>query len=98
MESARYIAVDGPIGVGKTTLAEILARRLGARLVREPDDNPFLPAFYQEAFEHQPNDAALAGGHLTRHGIGDLGLAAMVFAAVTVAGIHDEALAEPGCS
>lgn len=48
MERSRYIAVDGPIGVGKTALAEILARRLGARLVREPDDNPFLPNFYQD--------------------------------------------------
>lgn len=48
MDRARYIAVDGPIGVGKTTLAEILARRLGARLVCEPDDNPFLPGFYQD--------------------------------------------------
>ena len=48
MERSRHIAVDGPIGVGKTALAEILARRLGARLVREPDDNPFLPGFYQD--------------------------------------------------
>ena len=44
----RYIAVDGPIGVGKTALAEILARRLGARLVSEPGDNPFLGGFYQD--------------------------------------------------
>jgi len=48
VERARYIAVDGPIGVGKTALAEILARRLGARLVREPEDNPFLAGFYQD--------------------------------------------------
>jgi deoxyadenosine/deoxycytidine kinase len=48
VERTRYIAVDGPIGVGKTALAEILARRLGARLVREPEDNPFLAGFYQD--------------------------------------------------
>jgi deoxyadenosine/deoxycytidine kinase len=47
-ERPRYIAVDGPIGVGKTALAEILARRLGARLVSEPADNPFLAGFYQD--------------------------------------------------
>lgn len=47
-ERARYIAVDGPIGVGKTALAEILARRLGARLVSEPQDNPFIAGFYQD--------------------------------------------------
>lgn len=48
VDKARYIAVDGPIGVGKTALAEILARRLGARLVREPEDNPFISGFYQD--------------------------------------------------
>lgn len=48
-ERPRYIAVEGPIGVGKTTLAERLAQELGARLVREqPDDNPFLAAFYKD--------------------------------------------------
>jgi deoxyadenosine/deoxycytidine kinase len=47
-ERPRYVAVDGPIGVGKTALAEILARRLGSRLVREPGDNPFLSGFYQD--------------------------------------------------
>lgn len=48
VERARYIAVDGPIGVGKTALAEILARRLGARLVSEPEDNPFISGFYHD--------------------------------------------------
>jgi deoxyguanosine kinase len=45
----RYIAVDGPIGVGKSTLAGILAEELGARLVEErPQDNPFLADFYRD--------------------------------------------------
>jgi deoxyadenosine/deoxycytidine kinase len=44
-----YIAVEGPIGVGKTSLAQILARELNARLVLEDaDNNPFLPRFYQD--------------------------------------------------
>jgi deoxyguanosine kinase len=49
----RYIAIEGPIGVGKTTLAELLAADLGARLVCEqPDDNPFLTAFYKDPRRH----------------------------------------------
>ncbi|MBC8132098.1 MAG: deoxynucleoside kinase [Deltaproteobacteria bacterium] len=48
-ERPRYIAVEGPIGVGKSTLAALLASELGARLVCEqPDDNPFLTAFYKD--------------------------------------------------
>jgi len=45
-ELPRYIAVEGPIRVGKSTLARILAERLSAQRVMEPDDNPFLKAFY----------------------------------------------------
>ncbi len=53
MERPRYIAVEGPIGVGKTTLAQILAERLGARTVLEQaDENPFLPAFYADRTKH----------------------------------------------
>ena len=48
MERARYIAVEGPIGVGKTAFARILAAKLGARFIGEPDDNPFLGGFYQD--------------------------------------------------
>jgi len=45
----RYIAVEGPIGAGKSSLAEILAAELGARLVCEqPGENPFLGAFYKD--------------------------------------------------
>ncbi len=49
MERARYIAVEGPIGVGKTTLAAALAERLGGRTVLEVvEENPFLALFYQD--------------------------------------------------
>ncbi len=45
----RYIVVEGPIGVGKTSLAERLAERLAAQsLLEEPDANPFLPNFYRD--------------------------------------------------
>ena len=45
----RYIAVEGPIGAGKSSLAEILAAELGARLVGEnPGENPFLASFYRD--------------------------------------------------
>lgn len=44
-----YIAVEGLIGAGKTTLAKRLAAEWGGRLVLEEfDDNPFLPKFYQD--------------------------------------------------
>jgi deoxyadenosine/deoxycytidine kinase len=43
-----YLAVDGPIGVGKTTLVEMLARRFEGVKVLEDAANPFLEAFYQD--------------------------------------------------
>lgn len=46
-ELPRYIAVEGPIRVGKSTLARILAERLTAQRVMEPETNPFLDAFYE---------------------------------------------------
>jgi len=42
----RYIAVEGPIRVGKSTLARILAERLNAQRVMEMEENPFLQPFY----------------------------------------------------
>lgn len=58
LKDIRYIAVDGPIGAGKSSLARILAMDLGAKPVLEnPDANPFLPLFYenpeQYAFQTQ---------------------------------------------
>lgn len=54
----RYIAIEGPIGVGKTSLARKLSKRFGARLILESfDDNPFLESFHrnrgQVAFQTQ---------------------------------------------
>ena len=44
-----YVAVEGPIGVGKTTLVNRLNERLGASLVLEVvEENPFLPSFYED--------------------------------------------------
>lgn len=46
----RYIVVEGPIGVGKTSLARRLSERFQAGLMLEDaDSNPFLPRFYQDA-------------------------------------------------
>ena len=44
----RHIAVEGPIGVGKTALAERLGPRLDATVVLEDTDNPFLADFYAD--------------------------------------------------
>jgi deoxyadenosine/deoxycytidine kinase len=46
-DSPHFIAVEGPIRVGKTTLADILAERLHAVRVYDAEDNPFLEAFYE---------------------------------------------------
>ena len=43
-----FIAIEGNIGAGKTTLAHLLSRKLNARLILEQfADNPFLPKFYE---------------------------------------------------
>jgi deoxyadenosine/deoxycytidine kinase len=43
----RYVAIEGPIGVGKTSLARLLVQRLGARAVVEPGPNPFAEDLWQ---------------------------------------------------
>ena len=42
----RYLAIEGPIGLGKTALAERLGARLDATVVLDDAENPFLEAFY----------------------------------------------------
>ncbi len=44
----RFIAVEGPIRVGKTSLAKILAERLDAVYLSDPENNPFLENFYKD--------------------------------------------------
>jgi deoxyguanosine kinase len=45
----RFIAIEGPIGVGKTTLCKALAHQLNAStLLEKPTDNPFLARFYAD--------------------------------------------------
>jgi deoxyguanosine kinase len=47
-QSPRFIAIEGPLRVGKTTLARILAEPLHARRIYDSEDNPFLADFYAE--------------------------------------------------
>lgn len=45
----KYIAIDGPIGVGKTTLVKRLAEEMQGTVLLEPEEqNPFLPEFYKD--------------------------------------------------
>lgn len=54
-EHLHYLVIEGPIGVGKTSLARRLAERLGTELVLEQaEQNPFLERFYRD-----PRGAAL---------------------------------------
>ena len=49
MENLHYIAIEGPIGVGKSSLADLLAKEFNGRtLIEEVDANPFLPKFYED--------------------------------------------------
>ena len=53
MSELNYIVVEGPIGVGKTTLARRLAKSFGAELLLEdPEENPFLARFYENPRAH----------------------------------------------
>jgi deoxyadenosine/deoxycytidine kinase len=53
MERPRYIAVEGPVGVGKSALARVLAEQAGARLLEESaEENPFLRPYYQDRRKH----------------------------------------------
>ena len=53
LEKYRYIVVEGPIGVGKTSLAQRLADHLGADILLEkPQENPFLERFYEDPQRH----------------------------------------------
>jgi deoxyguanosine kinase len=57
LEPLHFIAVEGPIRVGKTTLADLLADRLHGSRIRDDEENPFLEGFYHEqpgaAFQSQ---------------------------------------------
>ena len=44
----RFIVIEGPLRVGKSTLARVLAERLHARRIYDCEDNPFLAGFYRE--------------------------------------------------
>jgi deoxyguanosine kinase len=50
VKGTRYIVVEGPLGVGKTTLAQLLAEEFEARLLLERvEENPFLRRFYDDS-------------------------------------------------
>ena len=53
LEKYRYVVVEGPIGVGKTSLARRLAEYAGAAAMLErPGENPFLQRFYEDPARH----------------------------------------------
>jgi len=53
LDKYRYVVVEGPIGVGKTSLARRLAEHTGASvLLEKPEENPFLRRFYQDPVRH----------------------------------------------
>lgn len=65
----RYVVVEGPIGVGKTTLARKVAERLNAHTMLEsPEANPFLERFYRDAGRY----ALPAQVHFLLHRIGQI--------------------------
>ena len=49
VDKYRYVVVEGPIGVGKTSLTHRLAEHCGATaMLEKPEENPFLTHFYQD--------------------------------------------------
>jgi deoxyadenosine/deoxycytidine kinase len=53
LEKYRYIVIEGPIGAGKTSLAQRMAERLnGTLLLEKPEENPFLEKFYNDIRRH----------------------------------------------
>ena len=53
MRNLYYVAIEGTIGVGKTSLANLLSKKLTAKLVLEAfEDNPFLSDFYEDPQRH----------------------------------------------
>ena len=53
LDKYRYVVIEGPIGVGKTSLARRLAAHTGASMLLEkPEENPFLARFYQDPVRH----------------------------------------------
>jgi len=49
MKNLQYVAIEGTIGVGKTSLANLFSEKLGAKLILEAfEDNPFLTDFYED--------------------------------------------------
>ena len=55
IEHFRYIVIEGPIGVGKTSLANKLADEFETELLLEkPEENPFLASFYQNPKQYVP--------------------------------------------
>jgi len=49
MQGHRYIVVEGPLGVGKTSLAGLLAEKFGGEtLLEDIEDHPFLTKFYRD--------------------------------------------------
>ena len=53
MRNLYYVAIEGTIGVGKTSLANLLSEKLSAKIVLEAfEDNPFLSDFYEDPERH----------------------------------------------
>ena len=59
MEKSRYIVIEGPIGVGKTSLVNLLIEEFGGRTILEDvEGNPFLPGFYRDRDRYNDDEAS----------------------------------------